>query len=211
MRKLIVTVCFLLMITSITYASVCVEYDDIYYYKDRVAHWIQKDLNNTGVSDNNVYRYIIRSINNSLNSYSSFPMYIYLDDDGDIVYATFSPSDDIFSAASIKFITVQSKATFLRTIYKSMNSLDLSSIERPDYLQILMQNNDKENIYILEVNLSSYPTHKLEDECSRCLQNLYYYESFFDTAIDNSHLQLVITTYVEENDELTRFIHEKTN
>ncbi len=206
-KKIMVTMCItisiILMLFTIAHASIRVDYNDIYTFKANFAEKIIRDFNSSGLTDRVIYEYIIFSINDALDTFSTFPLYIYSDYYGKLSYITIQTYDELFQHPTVKMIEKQSKARFFRAIYFSMTDFDLSQTEEPEWVLITIYNENNEVLYMLEINLGFVEEEKLENELINILGEISYAEEqHFNSVAYVSTFKLTIATYVKKFDEI---------
>ncbi|MCK4260720.1 MAG: hypothetical protein KAX49_17210 [Halanaerobiales bacterium] len=201
-KKLLVTFCIICMIVMGALANIRVDYNDIYIFKSNFADKIIRDYNISGVTDRVIYKYIILSINDAWNSYTAFPLYIYINSYEEESYLNIEAYSDIFQNSSLKIIEEQSKARFLRALYKTMKDYDLSDTEEPEWIMVIVHDEENEVIYMLEVNLSFVNGEKLENELVNLMEKISYTNDNFSFKISMSSFTLTMATYSRKYDEL---------
>lgn len=202
MKRLTIALCIVMLVSTAAFAGISVNYNDLATFKANFADDITQNMNLTGTTDATVYKYIIASINSAWNTYSTYPFFLYSEADGDTSDVTLSAYDDLFDNSTVQFIEVQSKARFFKAIYASMKDLDLSHTSEPEWILIGLQDDEDEVIYLLEVQIGSANSRKLEEHVVDLLGKVVLFGKELYPAIDKCTFTLILATYVPEYDEI---------
>lgn len=198
----LVTVLILVFSSTSLFAQINVDSNDINIFKDNFADKIIIDINNMDQSDSEVYSYLISVINSSWSKYKTIPLFLYLDDNGEESYLTINPGDDLFDEDFAQFLEVESKARFLKFIYSSMEDIDLSATKEPAWAFISIQNENRDVVYLLEINIGNNDYKPLENGLVDSIVSMSLANNNFLTKVDDMEYMVTIGTYVAEDDEL---------
>ena len=201
-KKIILTICILFLAVSSAYARVNVDDEDLAGFKDEFYKYIVQDVNDSGVSDDVIYGYIVSAINSSWDRYSGIPFYLYVNNYGKIAYTTYSKGDSRFSDQNLKTIAFLAKARFFKCMYNSMRDIDISKVGDPDWMTVALQDREGDVLYLLEMNFANLDSTRMEKALDSLIASVKGVGSDFNSVGSRATFRLTIATYCKEFDEI---------